>query len=317
MSRVEAVIPGALDSRLRLLRWMEEGAWPVLARSGVRGIKILRRLSRLIAPAPSGETTVTTLLGFKMALAPHVDSGVERAIYYHGIYEAGTLHVIRSALKAGDTLIDVGANVGLMSLAASSVVGDRGRVYAFEPVSACHDALVHNLELNDIRNVSVLRKALGSRPESRPIYEQLRANRGSSSLLKPSTFSGEATVEVTTLDDFAAEAAVGPVAMLKVDVEGWEMEVLRGARRLLAGQEPPMLIVECSTFHKMHESNTKELFRFLTEEFGYAVFKLKLGKEVPSRLVRVTSTRALPCHDNLFCFQAAHLERLPRELFAG
>src|SRR5262249_21539557 len=158
----------------------------------------------------------------------------------------------------------VGANVGLMTLAAAGAVTARGHVYAFEPVPACYEALLRNLELNGIDHVTAVRKALGSRPETLTIYEQLRSNRGSSSLLKPARFAGTATAQVMTLDDFLAERQVGPVAMLKVDVEGWEPEVLRGAAGLLSGPQPPMLIVECSSNHAMFRSDPRGLFDALS-----------------------------------------------------
>ena len=73
-------------------------------------------LSRLLIPKAKSQVVIDTIYEFKIKVDPVIDNGVERAIYYYGTYEKGTLDVIGKILKEGDTFIDVGANIGIMSL---------------------------------------------------------------------------------------------------------------------------------------------------------------------------------------------------------
>src|SRR5947208_17148786 len=102
-----------------------------LIRHSFWGAHRLRRIiARVLIPRPRGPLTVRTVFGCSLVVDASLDRGVEREVYYHGTYEAGTLNVLEKVLRPGDIFLDVGANIGLMSLVASRLVGLHGRVYA-------------------------------------------------------------------------------------------------------------------------------------------------------------------------------------------
>src|SRR5690606_10061512 len=155
-----------------------------------------------------------------------------------GTYEEGTLYVLSQLLKQGGIFIDIGANLGLMSLLAAKCLGPAGRVIAFEPMPSTNDLLCQNIAINGLDNVQSEMCALGSQPSVAHIYTQPGINRGAATLIEqPGGHSYE--VRVHTIDGFVEEQDLENIVCLKIDVEGWELEVLRGARQLLASERPP------------------------------------------------------------------------------
>jgi FkbM family methyltransferase len=249
-----------------------------------------------------------------MIVDPGSGGGLERSLYLEGIYEAGTLDVLRRILRTGDTFLDVGANIGLMTLAASRWAGRDGRVYAFEPVPETYDLLRRNLEINGSANVHARCLALGSTSGTARVYERPEVNRGAASLVRPENPTRDHRVEVGTLDEFLHGEGVEDVRAVKADVEGWELEVLRGGRRLFSRVGAPILIIECSRNQPMRGGSPPDLFRFIGSMNDYRVFRLEGGKSSVSRLIEIQNVGELSEHDNLFCFLPSHLHLLEGRL---
>jgi FkbM family methyltransferase len=164
-------------------------------------------------------------------------------------YEAALLERV---LRPGMTVLDVGANHGLFSLEAAHFVGDSGRIHAFEPAPATRGLLQANLAANDLDGlVRVFPHALGAAPGA----ARLRVHHELSGLntLAPEDITWNRTrlhadevieVPVRRLDDHAREHKVDAVDFLKVDVEGYELSVLRGARSLLEGRRVRAIMLE-------------------------------------------------------------------------
>ncbi|HHM06439.1 MAG TPA: FkbM family methyltransferase, partial [Gammaproteobacteria bacterium] len=134
---------------------------------------------------------------------------------------------ITQALQAGDTLVDVGANIGALALAGAARVGVAGRVYAIEAHPRVFAYLQDNITLNGFSQMRVLHSAVGAMPGELAFSDQRsddqnRVEEG-----------GAIKVPVATLDALLRDHA-GPIALLKIDVEGFERFVLQGARELLA-----------------------------------------------------------------------------------
>ena len=244
-----------------------------------------------------------------MRVDPRPDQKVDWSIYYYGLYEAGTLDFLRKVLDTGDVFLDVGANIGLMSLAASNWVGTAGQVHAFEPVPSSYQILEKNIALNGLTNIMVHKVALGSSKDRRKIGEH-PTDLGRSSFNKPPAGSREHEVEVITLDEFTQNRDLPPINTVKIDVEGWELEVLKGARRLLSSSDAPILIVEYNTKLPLSGGVHKDLYSYIISINDYRIFRLKRGKESISSLMAIDSPDKLPKHDNLFCLQPRHFDRV-------
>jgi FkbM family methyltransferase len=276
-----------------------------------------RVLARMIPPpAPPGPCVVRTIHGFLMAIDPVVDSGIERELFDHGTYEEGTLRVMTHLLRGGGTFLDVGANVGVMTLHAARILAGKGRVLAFEPLPSTYDILRRNLALNEFENVESVRMALGSTSGSVEIFDNMEANRGSSSLIAPDPAGRGHATPIERLDHYlAARPETGRIACVKIDVEGWELEVLKGAVETLSRPGAPSCIVECSHFHPTQGGSPRHIFDFLREVNSYRIFRLQPGKERPSKLVEIQQVRDLPEHDNLVCLMPEQFDAMPGSLF--
>jgi FkbM family methyltransferase len=281
-----------------------------------RGAGRLRTfLTKLFMPATDGPTVISTSYGFNIIVDPTTDRGLEHFLYFYGTFEAGTLHIIRKCLRQNDAFIDVGANIGLMSLLASRLIGQKGKVYAFEPEPATFTILERNIEINRITNVRTFRIALGSASTTEIIYSNLARSRESASLIKPQSNSEGVPIQVETLDKFITTNHVADVRMMKIDVEGWELEVLRGARQLLSSPYAPIICIEYSSVHPFYNGQILDLYEYILNINQYRIYKLERGKEIESKLVRIEDAADLPSHDNLFCFLPTHLRSLDKNLF--
>lgn len=155
--------------------------------------------------------------------------------------EDRTLAFFLSRLESGQVVIDVGANIGYYTLAAAVRVGQSGHVYSFEPGADSAARLRENVRLNGLSNVTVLEAAVADHSGTAALV--LATESEGHSLYEVSASGvGHSSVSVTTLDE-----AVGndrTVDLVKLDAEGAEVAILRGARTLLTGRHRPVVIVE-------------------------------------------------------------------------
>ncbi len=159
--------------------------------------------------------------------------------------------LIERTLRPGMTVIDVGANHGLFSLEAAHLVGPSAIVHAFEPTPSTREVLESNLAANGLDRVRIFPVALGDRPGT----ARLRVHRELSGLntlasdditWNHRTLRADAIVEVpiTTLDAHAEAEGLDRIDFLKIDVEGFELGVIRGARGLLASRRVDRIMLE-------------------------------------------------------------------------
>jgi FkbM family methyltransferase len=176
-----------------------------------------------------------------------IEDGVGRSIYKRGGYEEEVAAGLLGRLDAapGDVVLDVGANIGWYSLMLDKALGGQSRIFAFEPDPLNFKLLEENICLNDARGVTAVNRAVGEKEEIKTLYLYPHKNRGRHSLL-PLFEHDSCEVRVVALDDFLRDAEVDPrrVALLKIDIEGYEPFAFRGAKRLL--QCVPLVMAEYS-----------------------------------------------------------------------
>jgi len=155
-----------------------------------------------------------------------------------GAFEAGAAEAVRTRTPHGGTFVDVGANLGYYSVAASRWVGAAGKVFAFEPVPRTRSLLTANLELNRCENVEVLPLAC-SRACGRARMVTA-SDTGWSRLARDD--GGDLDVDTTTIDAFVADRGLDRLDVLKIDVEGADFDVVRGAERTIERFRPAVLV---------------------------------------------------------------------------
>ncbi len=166
--------------------------------------------------------------GPRLWCSPQRYRGVDGMIYVLREYERETSFV-RAFVREGMTVLDVGANVGYYAVTMAELVGDRGRVHAFEPAADTRAKLARNLRANGVRNVLVHGVALADADETRTFYHA--EDRGRSSLGPEDVVTAEEQVDCRRLDGLLPPET--RIDFVKIDIEGAELLALRGARATL------------------------------------------------------------------------------------
>lgn len=195
-----------------------------------------------------------------LMLASHCDAYVGRSLLTYGEFSQHETDFLSHYLKPGDVVFDIGANVGALTVPLAQVVGPGGVVFAFEPQRIVYQTLCANVALSSLTNVVAFQSAVGD------------ASCGPSLVVppldygKPNNFGGVALgngeqgehVPVWTLD----ESGLPPAAVVKVDVEGMEPEVLKGGRAYIT-EHKPVLYLESDRTDRRGE------LLALIDELGY------------------------------------------------
>ena len=157
-----------------------------------------------------------------------------------GCYEYDKQRILENEVHPGDTVFDVGAHRGFFTLVASSLTGPEGKVIAFEPLPANQRYLREHLRMNRISNVTVVEAAVADTCGTARFADGSDYNpKCISAHLSP---EGEVEVRTVTLDSLVEAGEAPSPNLVKIDVEGAEMLVLRGARRLLQAGRPTLVI---------------------------------------------------------------------------
>lgn len=201
---------------------------------------------------------------------------------YRDSHETEVFQYLRSVTHAGDVVLEVGANVGIFTVLLARCVAPSGRVFAFEPAPLTRAALEDHLALNGAQNVvTVVPEALGSECGTSDFFvEEMSGQNTLSKTHSRIPGAKRISVSVNTIDAFCDANEIAP-SLIKIDVEGFEHSVLRGAMQTLR-KACPRVIVE---FHPMlwNETGTSfEEIRALIEEAAYESMPLT-GQRDPFR----------------------------------
>jgi FkbM family methyltransferase len=174
--------------------------------------------------------------GCRMQVPPaNVGIGIQ------GFSEKHVTDYFKSHIKPGMTVVDIGANIGYYTLLFARLVGQKGRVYAFEPEPTNIRYLKHNLELNDCDNVILIEKAVSNRCGTTQLF--LSPDNPGGHALSPAAGEKAVDVGVVTLDSVLGDREVD---FIKMDIEGHEYFAIQGMRRLLSRSRATRLVMEYS-----------------------------------------------------------------------
>jgi FkbM family methyltransferase len=192
-----------------------------------------------------------------------------------GLSERDVLGVFKAVLRPGDTVIDVGANVGFHTAYMADLVGAAGKAYAFEPNPNLKTRLLKMRAENPLQNIEFFPVALSDSHTEAPFY--ISAMHELSSLVQdwsPTTKSQEVSVPTITLDDFLLEQGCDRVRLVKIDVEGHQYAVFKGMSRTLSRGLVDAFVFELTPpEHVTFDESAAEILDTL-EESGYALFGL-------------------------------------------
>src|SRR6185437_1404851 len=200
---------------------------------------------------------------------------MQQHIYWAGLSrdDARILDLARAVLPADGVFLDVGANIGLHTLAVARHLADGGAVVAFEPHPTNHRLLVHNLEQNRLRHVVAENLGLAEAPAT--LTGTARSDGGNWSLASRGDHRFE--VRLVRLDDYLRDQPVPRIDLMKIDVEGAEVRVLRGARKTIERFLPLIVFEVCPAWLTKMDSSPAELFTELVGH-GYTIHPLPTRK---------------------------------------
>jgi FkbM family methyltransferase len=205
-------------------------------------------------------------------LAP-LDDSMGRAAYYAGEHDRKITWICKKLIRRGDTVLDIGANIGMVTVHMANLVGSDGVVHAFEPNPRLVRMLRQTLHHHSLSHVTLHEFGLG------PVESMLElrvpesdTGQGSFVWIKNTEDCLSLQVPVRTLDDVAREQGIRHVSLLKIDVEGFEASVLRGAMQFLENVRPKAILFEVMEGISGPVSNAP-VFRILLD-FGYTFLSI-------------------------------------------
>ena len=246
-------------------------------RNPVRGL--LKRLWWRIRWCLKDEPWLLTHSSRIKILVPKSGSGA--LIYYQGYSEPEVLHFFEKFVKENMVVMDIGAHIGEYTLLAAKIVGESGRVYAFEPDPRNYELLKQNIRLNRMDHVvELLNYALSNEVGNVKfvLSRELSVSRISSASEELNILHSESVigVQATTLDAFYKERNLTRVDVVKLDVEGAELLVLKGAGQILS-QPPnkaPVVLFEYSPSNCARFGYDSRMILEFLKSKGYKIYKL-------------------------------------------
>ncbi len=195
-------------------------------------------------------------------------------------FERITRAEVLSRVNEGMTVLDIGANIGYYTVMIASKLGENGKVVAFEPNPVMIDELVKNISLNNLKNVIIENVALADIDGTSSFWVPKQGQEGHGSLHENSTYKAEnrIIVKTETLDIALQRLNINKVDLIKIDTEGSEMLIFKGAKKTLSSTEKPILIFECA--EHLAKSFGYSIYDVLNElvSYGYLVEQIEYGE---------------------------------------
>ncbi|MCL4479018.1 MAG: FkbM family methyltransferase [Deltaproteobacteria bacterium] len=216
---------------------------------------------------------------------------------YYGIKDIALGNAI-ALCKRGYTVFDVGTNIGIMLLNFAKAVGSEGFVYGFEPNPVVYDKCIENIGLNNFSNIKVSNMGLGNQDGEFTLTTPSPLNKGGAYInlngMKDDLVNSSYNVAVTTIDKFVQTHAVPKIDLIKIDVEGFEYNVLKGAFHILQRHKPLLFVEVDDNFLKRQDSSAKELVELL-HGLGYVV------RKADTHTIVKPDYNFLDCHFDIVC----------------
>jgi FkbM family methyltransferase len=225
--------------------------------------------------AKSKEATEINFFGYKILV--HNPEVARRLIYFHCYYDFNSMKFMEHYLRAGDRFIDIGANIGVYTLFAASIIGKNGHIYAFEPFPTTFERLKQNIKRNNLSQVNLYPYATGRYSEivnfttgfdtrNFVVSNELISNH-KSNIIKINCKPINLILSNNDYYDLA-----------KIDVEGYELQTLQGANKLLEKHNPPVILIEINGLQERYNKE-QQLVDFLNSK-GYKMHVYNTKKNI-------------------------------------
>lgn len=234
------------------------------------------------------------------------DDHLSQLMFFLGEYERAITEAIRKMVNPGDICLDIGANIGWYTTLLQSLAGPDGEVHSFEPVPSTFETLRANVATNPhADSVRLNSMALGDENRDAVIHTFGNLSAGHASI---SDFGDSDSVEITVpmkrLDDYLVENRVGDVKFVKIDIEGAELSMLKGASRLFAQDIPPLIVIEAALeTTRPFGYFPDDLVRFIGKQSDYDFYEFV---EAADRLDKIDGFERESIGANVLCIPQGH-----------
>ena len=192
--------------------------------------------------------------------------------------------------KPRNVIIDVGCNIGYVLMNMAKIAGPEGKVFGFEPSPETFAKLQRNLEINHFNNITVTHAALGNVPGKAVSYPVRDSNLGMNKIRLVSNEDLPDVVPVFTLDSFCEAEKLTRVDVIKIDVEGYELNVLKGSLTTLR-KFRPYLFIEISCQNLSYQNSSPEKLLELLRAEGYII-----QRAIDGRIIMPSHVLEKDCH---------------------
>jgi FkbM family methyltransferase len=193
-----------------------------------------------------GANPVQYRLGGRVDVQLHPEGEIAEFMAFPSLFEKVDFELVAAFLKPGMRVLDIGANIGAYSILADKSIGAEGYCWGFEPSPESYRRMLKNLELNACRRVRPMQVALSDQTDT---FLELKSDPGFGDAYRylSATRAGDGQgelVPVTTLDSFAQQNGIANLDFIKVDVEGGEFRIFRGAQQILSASPNVVIMFE-------------------------------------------------------------------------
>jgi FkbM family methyltransferase len=233
--------------------------------------------SHFLYPSNSIRNVIRDGIYYRLDLSDAVDWYI-----YYGFRETSRMEFYK-LVGRGAVVLDIGANVGDVTLHSSKIAGAEGRILAFEPDPENFQRLTTNLKLNNFQNVKAFNFGFGNVPGKYRMALFRKDNKGMTRIVGDDANGTYTDVQITTLDDFSSGMEFpAKVNLVKIDVEGFETNVLKGATAFLKKYRPVLFIELVDNHLKLQNTSAVELVSLL-EHSGYKMHHSETGESITSQ----------------------------------
>jgi FkbM family methyltransferase len=234
-----------------------------------RLIGLVAFIKRLYVYILNIKTIIYQIYSIKIKL--DLSKDVDNRLFYYG-FEKDIIKYYRKILKKDLVVFDIGANIGIYSLIAANRIGINGRVYAFEPADIAYMSLVNNIELNKFDNISVNKMGVSDHTGT-AIFNVCEDDAYNSLGAKPmKEIVKTETIKLVSIDNFVATNNIRKIDVIKVDTEGAEYLVFKGAEKTLRRDMPTLFFEYNPLALDGFENNPDDLIDYV-RSLGYSLFE--------------------------------------------
>lgn len=214
-----------------------------------------------------------------------------KPLYYRfkTVQDRHEIALLKAMLKPGDTVLDIGANIGFYARLLSEIVGPRGQVHCFEPDPINFAHLQENCR--QLKNVHILNKAVGPKTETIRIYTSKKLNVDHRTY-EPEEYDQVLDIEAINIDAYVKEKQIR-VNLIKMDIQGFEMQAIQGMTELLRNTPQISLLSEFWPYGLRKAGSSASAYFSYLEEQGFRVYLLEQDQMLPLQTEKVKQLEAL------------------------